>query len=692
MNNLTASCKNRNLLMPVMAKYKFHKLSKSQIEDLLSNNNYAKKWDNILVTSTFNASLVRNTTFEGVVRIADLEDKILENDGLTYQTGITNCTIANCDLGRNVALHNVGRIECYIIGDECIVKNTNEIIATDNANFGCGVEIQAMNEGGNRNFKTFPDILPADAYLWCKYQGNSKLQDALREINHKECLSRPSYGTIGSHCIVRNVNCIENSNIYEFCTIEGATHISNVTLKSSKKEPSLVGFGSIVEDSIVGHSCKVLENSIVQKVVLGSNVTIEHGARVINTMVGDNSTIACCEVQNSMLFPSHQQHHNNSFLIASTILGQSNIAAGATIGSNHNSRTNAGEIVAGRGFWPGLCSSFKHTSRFAPFVLVAKGDYQHELNIPLPFSLVNNNLHTDELEVMPAYWWMYNMYALERNNYKFQHRDKRVVKRQNIETQIFAPDTVEEIIIARTLLEKWVGKAATIGRKTRLSLPKLLEKGRQLLLSKPEKVEQFEVFAEGVENSRRQVRILKVQEAYNAYGDMLLNYAVSTILDSLQTHLWKSVAQLHSTSERIAEWVNLGGQLIARHDFDILCDEIISGKLDSWEKIHHQYNILWEKYPMQKCQHAFAVLTLLNSGKDITKKDWDTFLKKFLVIQDFIASQTLHTISKDYKNPFYCSTYDTVEEKQANLCVPFEDDIVFSTIARSIDYSRKIKK
>ena len=631
MNNLTASCKNRNLLMPVMAKYKFHKLSKSQIEDLLSNNNYAKKWDNILVTSTFNASLVRNTIFEGVVRIADLEDKILENDGLTYQTGITNCTIANCDLGRNVALHNVGRIECYIIGDECIVANTNEIISTDNANFGCGVEIQAMNEGGNRNFKTFPDILPADAYLWCKYQGNSKLQDALHKINHKECLSRPSYGTIGSHCIVRDVNCIENSNIYEFCTIEGATHISNVILKSSKKEPSLVGFGSIVEDSIVGHSCKVLENSIVQKVVLGSNVTIEHGARVINTMVGDNSTIACCEVQNSMLFPSHQQHHNNSFLIASTILGQSNIAAGATIGSNHNSRTNAGEIVAGRGFWPGLCSSFKHTSRFASFVLVAKGDYQHELNIPLPFSLVNNNLHTDELEVMPAYWWMYNMYALERNNYKFQHRDKRVVKRQNIETQVFAPDTVEEIIIARTLLEKWVGKAATIGRKTRLSLPKLLEKGRQLLLSKPEKVEQFEVFAEGVENSRRQVRILKVQEAYNAYGDMLLNYAVSTILNSLQTHLWESVAQLHPSSERIDEWVNLGGQLIARHDFDILCDEIISGKLDSWKKIHQRYNILWKKYPMQKCQHAFAVLTLLNSGKDITKKDWDTFLKKFLL-------------------------------------------------------------
>jgi hypothetical protein len=36
------------------------------------------------------------------------------------------------------------------------------------------------------------------------------------------------------------------------------------------------------------------------------------------------------------------------------VMGQSNIAAGATIGSNHNSRGADGEIIMGRGFWPGL--------------------------------------------------------------------------------------------------------------------------------------------------------------------------------------------------------------------------------------------------------------------------------------------------------------------------------------------------
>ena len=44
------------------------------------------------------------------------------------------------------------------------------------------------------------------------------------------------------------------------------------------------------------------------------------------------------------------------------------------------------EIVADRGFWPGLSVSLKHNSRFAAFCLLSKGAYPSELDIPLPFS------------------------------------------------------------------------------------------------------------------------------------------------------------------------------------------------------------------------------------------------------------------------------------------------------------------
>ena len=54
-------------------------------------------------------------------------------------------------------------------------------------------------------------------------------------------------------------------------------------------------------------------------------------------------------------------------------MGQSNMAAGANIGSNHNSRANDGELIAGRGFWPALSSSLKYDCKFASYVLLTRG-------------------------------------------------------------------------------------------------------------------------------------------------------------------------------------------------------------------------------------------------------------------------------------------------------------------------------
>ncbi len=119
-------------------------------------------------------------------------------------------------------------------------------------------------------------------------------------------------------------------------------------------------------------------------------------------------------------------------------MGQSNIAAGATIGSNHNSRSADGEIIAGRGFWPGLCVSLKHNSKFASFTIISKGDFPAELNIPLPFALVSNDVTNDRVVIMPGYWFMYNMYALERNAQKYIDRDKRIDKAQHIEYDYLA--------------------------------------------------------------------------------------------------------------------------------------------------------------------------------------------------------------------------------------------------------------
>ena len=60
---------------------------------------------------------------------------------------------------------------------------------------------------------------------------------------------------------------------------------------------------------------------------------------------------------------------------------------------------------------------------------------------------------------MPAYWFMYNMYALARNSWKYVDRDKRNDKTQQIEYDYLAPDTVNEMFNALELLKKFTGES-----------------------------------------------------------------------------------------------------------------------------------------------------------------------------------------------------------------------------------------
>jgi hypothetical protein len=374
----------------------------------------------------------------------------------------------------------------------------------------------------------------------------------------------------------------------------------------------------------------------------------------------------------SLAFPNHEQHHNNSFLIAATIQGQSNIAAGATIGSNHNSRAVDGELLAGRGFWPGLCTSFKHPCRFASYLLVAKGDYPYELDIPLPFSLISSNPRDDALQVIPAYWFLYNMYALARNSWKFKARDRRVHQEQHLEFEALAPDTVEEILHALELLETWTARAWLREQGKPADEPPsdaLRAMGRDLLTHQVRTVETLEILAEGLENSARKVRILKAERAYAIYREMAHFYAVRMLMQFMEERGIEDVAALADPlqGERERRWINLGGQLIAESDLKRLKEKIVRRELDSWNAIHGEYDVLWEQYPLAKAYHAFATLLAVNgvSVEDLTGAHWAEFLQRAVQTQDKIARLTYESRAKDYETPLRRVTYDSPEEMEA---------------------------
>lgn len=650
-------------------------LRSEEIEHLVKNNNTASSWDTVWVTDEFNPSVVKDNKFYGTVRIGRISYGALQYHDLRLPVGITNSSIHSCDIGDDCAIHDVHYLSHYIIGAHCMLFNIQEMSTTDHAKFGNGivkegepeevrVRIEIMNETGARPVLPFDGMIPADAYLWAKHVDDITLQERLHDITqHTIDHHRGYYGEVGERCVIKNSSIIKDVKIGTDCYIKGASKLKNITINSSNEEPSQIGENVILVNGIVGYGCRIFYSCTAVKFILGNNSNLKYGARLINSIMGDNSTISCCEVLNNLIFPCHEQHHNNSFLIASLIMGQSNMAAGATIGSNHNSRSNDGEIVAGRGFWPGLCTSVKHSSRFASFTLLAKGDYPAEMDIALPFALVSNNVSADRLEVMPAYWWLYNMYALARNTWKYRTRDKRITRIQHIEADTFAPDTMQEVLAARGLIERWVGKAYINDNECE----NFGDIGRRLLHGDRKVVDALTVLAEGMENSHREVHILKAYDAYHAYGDMLIHYAMSGVLAHFEGRQprWEELDRLMAKEQPTEQWVNLGGQLIRKADLDQLCHDIRQATLTSWDAIHHRYDELWQRYPTDKLRHALHALRTVLGIEAMTPELWLQALAHEERIQRRIGEQVYLTRKKDHDNPFRTSTCRNAEEALA---------------------------
>ncbi len=695
----------RNKQIP-WSKDRWRHLQSDEIKKLIDNNNTSDDWDKMFVTDQFDPGQIKNSKFYGLVRLGNIRNIILEYHDLKVPAGITNSIIISCDIGDDTAIHEVRYLSHYIIGDRCILFNIKEMNTTNHAKFGNGiikdgesedvrVYLDLMNEAGCRSVIPFNGMISADAWLWAKYRDDTILQEKLKEITQDSFDSRLGYyGIVGDQCVIKNSLILKDVKIYSSCYIKGTNKLKNLTINSSESEPTQIGEGVELVNGIIGYGCHIFYGCKAVRFILGDNSNLKYGARLINSFLGDNSTISCCEVLNNLIFPAHEQHHNNSFLIASVVMGQSNIAAGATIGSNHNSRANDNEIQAGRGFWPGLCTSVKHSCRFASFTLLSKAGYPAELDIPLPFALINNNAAEDQLEILPAFWWMYNMYALTRNTWKYHNRDKRMRKIQNIEFDFLAPDTIEEIVHACRLLEIYTAEAYLRSKGDLLEIEdenKLVEKGRRLLSGNEEQIKDLEISGEDIEKSNRKVIILKTYKAYHAYHDMIHYYAVKNLLVFMDTNPAASFKTMCNVLEGGCEhnWVNFGGQLIPEKDVDQLRSDIRSGDISSWKEIHTRYNSLYEDYPGEKQKHAFAILCSILGTDKLTEKLWISSMDKAMEIQEFIGKQVYNTRKKDFDNPFRWRTFRNSKEMMASIGT-VEDNSFVKQIRKQTDDFKKL--
>ncbi len=693
-------------------------LTAKEVYVLIQNRNVSSDpdWQNVWVSAKpgeFFPEQIIQSEFSGWVVLGSIRPATLKFHDLELKTGIYRSFLKNVATGDDCVMHNVSYLENYRIANRVLLFNIQEMSCTNHSKFGEGILkegeaeknriwIGVGNENNERGVLPFTDMIPADAYLWSRYREDKSLMNRFVELteygNDKKC---NTYGIVEDDAVIKNCTLLKDAKIGRNAYIKGAFKLKNITVLSSEDEPSQIGEGVELVNGIMGYGSHVFYQAVAVRFVIGRNCQLKYGARLLNSVLGDNSTVSCCELLNNLIFPFHEQHHNSSFLIASTVMGQSNIASAATIGSNHNSRSPDGEMVAGRGFWPGLCSDFKYDSYFASFVLAAKGSYQNELNITYPFSLLtppdtdSNYGHPCAVHIMPGYWFLYNMYAVVRNKYKFASRDKRFVKVQTIETNPFAPDTIQEVLKAiHRLIEltsRYLKLPADQSKKMTLSNPdpQLLEEyrakaylktGDELLQLAKDYLHQNQEAKFVLTDDRCQKKygalIFKPAQGYKEYRRIVKYFAADCLIEWAKGNNADGDGVQSLTREKLnrieeiplyTKWINAGGQVIPEEKVMELFQKIKEGKIVCWQQVHEFYNECQAHYVEYKARYAIHILSYLYSipVSEFTPAIFRNIMNDVAYVSLNMLESSITSRDKDYTDFFRTITFRNRDEMEA---------------------------
>jgi hypothetical protein len=143
-------------------------------------------------------------------------------------------------------------------------------------------------------------------------------------------------------------------------------------------------------------------------------------------------------------------------------------------------------------------------------------------------------------------------------------------------------------------------------------------------------------------------------------------YLVQQLLEHIRINNIKTHEQLIESlpaKAAIAQWMNVGGQLILRSEIDKLNKQIVAGKIKDWEAVHAFYVQQGKNYPLEKLAHAMAAVTEVY---DLNLKKASPGIIKSLLLQsiatkEWMVKEIYESRAKDYRNPFRKMVYETTE-------------------------------
>ncbi len=409
-------------------------LTESEIAVLEKNGNHCENWANISVDIAFDPNHIYHSIFSGKVQLPAFYGTVLVPGDVSFPTGIYSSHVHDSII-ENALVHSVSLISNILVRQGAVLQKIGSLVCNGNTHYQIGTEIHIGNEMGGRKVRIFPDINQelVEAQL---FQSKSPEDDAaFAEVisEWREEVS-PPFGVIEKGAVISNTNIIRNSWIGPHVRVDGAAKIRNSTILSSLENPTGIYDAVILDSSCVQEGAVLYAGAQIHRSVLMKKTKVGKLALIYSSIVGPCCQIEEAEVTSSFVGPLTQIHHHSLLISALWTAGGGNIAYGANVGSNHTGRMPDQEIYPGQGFFFGLGVNVKFPANFseAPFSVIASGVTTEPQRLRFPFSLIkapnpigagtSGNLN----ELVPAWNYLKNAYALERSAFKYNVRRKGV--------------------------------------------------------------------------------------------------------------------------------------------------------------------------------------------------------------------------------------------------------------------------
>ena len=414
---------------------KLRNLTTEEVTTLEKNGNRCEDWNRVLVEPNFDPARVQRSVFMGDVRLPAFYGTLLLPGDVSFPTGIYDSLVHNC-IVENALVYKVSMLSNVLVRSSAVVHNVGTLVSSGKINFMIGSTMSVGNEMGGRELFVFPDITMDLVEAQLFHKAESDVQQSFEEQlkNFREEISLP-FGVVGKGAVVSNTNIVRNSWIGAHARVEGAAKIRNTIILSSLEESTHIYDSVIIENSDLQMGVKVHTGAEVQRSVLMSRSKVGCKAIVKSSIVAPCCHIEEGEVNSSYMGPLTQMHHHSLLIAALWPEGCGNLGYGANVGSNHTGRMPDQEIMPGQGMFFGLGVNVKFPANYreSPFTLIASGVTTMPQRVKFPFSLIRSGdpqlmgVPARLNEILPAWNYARNAYALDRNIYKYAQRGKGAV-------------------------------------------------------------------------------------------------------------------------------------------------------------------------------------------------------------------------------------------------------------------------